>query len=78
MSLFVLEDHLDKELVYERILTWATARYIRDLRPGEVAKDERVLRVLREARTPTFVTIDDWFWNRAHRDRRYAIVYLAL
>lgn len=78
MSLFVLDDHLDVLTVRNRMLGWATARYVRDIRPGEVVKDERVLAVLRTQRTPTFVTIDDWFWSRRHRDQRYCILYLAL
>jgi hypothetical protein len=60
------------------MLRWATAQYVRDIRPGEVVTDERVPAVLRTQRTPTFVTIDDWFWSRRHRDHRYCILYLAL
>jgi hypothetical protein len=34
--------------------------------------------VLQTLRTPTFVTVDRWFWNRQRLDRRYCIIYLAL
>jgi hypothetical protein len=78
VSLFVLDDQLAPSRVRTPILRWATAQYVRDIRPDEVVKDERVLTVLRTQRTPTFVTIDDWFWSRRHRDRRYCILYLAL
>lgn len=78
MSLFILDEHLDEGSVRDQILRWATARFVRDIRPGEVVKDDRILTVLQSLRTPTFVTADDWFWNRDHRDRRYCIVFVAL
>lgn len=78
MSLFVLDDHLQRVQLRDRLLHWATARYVRDIRPGEIVKDDRILSVLRTLRTPTFVTNDDWFWKRGHCDARYCIVYLAL
>jgi hypothetical protein len=76
--LFILDEHLDEQAVRDQVLHWATARYVRDIRPGEVVKDDRILAVLQSLRTPTFVTIDDWFWDRDHLDRRYCIVYVAL
>lgn len=78
MSLFVLDDHLARVAVRERVLRWATARYVRDLRPGEVVKDDRILDILRTLRTPTFVIVDRWFWNRDHRNPGYCLVFLAL
>jgi hypothetical protein len=75
VSLFVLDDHLSVPDVRASLRRWATIEYIRDLRPGEVVEDDRVLALLR---TPTFVTVDRWFWNRQRRDPRYCIVYLAL
>jgi hypothetical protein len=78
VSLFILDEHLDERAVRDQILHWATVRYVRDTRPGEVVKDDRILTVLHSLRMPTFVTADDWFWNRDHRDRRYCIVFVAL
>jgi hypothetical protein len=78
VSLFILDDHLAQSEVRERVLRRATARYVRDLRPGEIVKDDRILTVLQALRMPTFVTVDSWFWNRDHLDRRYCIVYVAL
>jgi hypothetical protein len=78
VSLVVLDDHLSVPDVRASLLRWATVEYMRDLRPGEVVKDDRVLTVLRTLRTPTFVTVDRWFWNPQRRDPRYCIVYLAL
>lgn len=78
MSLFILDDHLARVAVRERVLHWATAQYVRDLRPGEVVKDDRILDILRTLQRPTFISVDHSFWNRDHRDSRYCIVYLAL
>jgi hypothetical protein len=76
--LFVLDEHLDVGLVHDPIVRWATARYVRDIRRGEVVKDERILSILPTLRTPTFVTDDDFFWKRAHCNPRYCIVFVAL
>ncbi len=78
MSLFVLDDHLSPEVVRDPLLRWSTARFLRDVRPSEVIKDERVPSILRMLRTPTFVTIDEGFRNQARRDHRYCILYFAL
>ena len=78
MSQFVLDDQLHPEEVRDSIARWSTARFLRDFRPDEVIKDERVPDILRTLRTPSLVTIDDWFWSRTRRDRRYCILYFAL
>ena len=78
MTQFVLDDQLHTEAVREPISHWSTARFLRDLRPGEVIKDERVPSILRALRRATFITIDDGFWHRNLRDHRYCIVYFAL
>ena len=78
MSRFILDDHLRADRVRDPILRWATAQYIRDVRPGEVVKDDRILMVLRALQTPTFLTLDDWFENPVRRDPRYCILYFAL
>lgn len=78
MSLLVLDDHLSVPDVRAPLLRWATVQYMRDLRPGEVVKDDRILDILRTLPRPTFISVDHSFWNRDHRDRRYCIVYLAL
>jgi hypothetical protein len=76
--LFILDDHLARSAVRERVLCWATAQYVRDLRPGEVVKDERILDILCTLHRPTSVRVDHSFWSRDHRDPRYCIVYVAL
>jgi hypothetical protein len=39
------------------IARWITVQRLRDLRPDQVIKDDRVPALLRELRQPTFVTI---------------------
>jgi hypothetical protein len=78
VSQFVLDDQLDREDVRDPIVRWSTARFLREFRPGEVIKDDRARSILRSLRTPTFVTIDDGFWNQTYRDRRYCILHFAL
>jgi hypothetical protein len=74
----VLDDQLWVAGVHDRIRRWSTVQFLRDIRPDEVIKDERVPLVLRTLRTPTFVTIDSQFWNRRRCDRWYCIVYFDL
>lgn len=78
MSLIVLDDQLLPSLVQAPIQAWATAQRLRDLRPAEVIKDDRVPSLLRELKRPTFVTIDAGFYDRNLCDPAYSILYFAL
>jgi hypothetical protein len=75
VSQFVLDDHLGVVDVRDQVRRWSTATFLRDIRPGEVIEDERIPSLLQTLRTPTFITIDKRFRDRAFRDRRYCIVY---
>ena len=61
MSQIILDDQLFDLEVLLPIARWTTVRRLRDLRPAEVIKDERVPVLLRQLRQPTFVTIDMGF-----------------
>jgi hypothetical protein len=78
VSQFVLDDQLDADVVGAEIARWTTARFVRDIRPGEVIKDDRVPTLLHTLRMPTLVTIDGGFWKRNRRSRRYCILYFRL
>ena len=78
MSQFVLDDQLDPRDVRNPISRWSTARFLREVRPGSVVKDDRVPVVLRALRTPTFISIDAGFYRRTGRDHRYCILFFAL
>lgn len=78
MSLIVLDDQLLPGLVQAPIRVWATAQRLRDLRPAEVIKDDRVPSLLRELKRPTFITIDTGFYDRSLCDPAYCLLYFAL
>jgi hypothetical protein len=78
VSQIILDDQLADAAIRGRLAQWTRAQRLRDLRPGEVIKDERVPMILRELRQPTFMTIDMGFWNSRLRDARYCILCLPL
>jgi hypothetical protein len=78
MSQYIVDDELDPEKVTQVLQQWTTAQRLSTLRPGQVIKDERVPQLLAELKQPTFITIDDGFWNRTHCDDRYCILYFVL
>jgi hypothetical protein len=78
VSQIILDDQLFDLEVLLPIARWATVRRLRDLRPAEVIKDERVPVLLRQLRQPTFVTIDMGFWRKSLRDIRYSVLCFPL
>lgn len=78
MSQIILDDQLFDLEVLIPIARWITVQRLRDLRPGEVIKDERVPVLLRQLCQPTFVTIDMGFWDRKLRDARYCVLCFPL
>ena len=78
MTQIILDAHLNRKKVLMPIQSWTTAQRIVDLRPHEVIKDDRVLQLLHTLKQPTFVTIDDGFWDKNLRHPGYCILYFAL
>jgi len=78
MSQIILDDQLFDVEVLVPLARWITVQRLRELRPNEVIKDDRVPLLLRELRQPTFVTIDMGFWNRDLRDPKYCILCFPL
>lgn len=78
MSQVILDDQIFDEEVLIPIARWTTVQRLRNLRPGEVIKDERVAVILREVAQPTFVTIDMGFWRRELVDAKYCILCFPL
>lgn len=77
MTVIDVGEHIviDPEIVHGRMTFRATRiPYAAELD----AADDRILAVLQTLRTPTLVPVDDWFWDRDHRDRRYCTVFVAL
>jgi hypothetical protein len=78
MSQLILDDQLSARQVLAPIRHWITAQFLRELRPNERIPDARVPEILRTLRQPTFITIDQGFWNRRWCHLQYAILYFAL
>ncbi|MBI1926164.1 hypothetical protein HYR99_18170 [Candidatus Poribacteria bacterium] len=77
MTQIILDEHLDPEKMLPALRSWTTVQRIVDVRPGEVIKDDRVLQLLHTLKQPTFVTIDDGFWDKNLRHPGYCILYFA-
>ena len=78
MSQLVLDDQLDLHVLLPPLEAWITAVRLQSLRPGEHILDNRVPEILRTLKTPTFVTIDQGFWNRRLCHSGYCIVYFEM
>ena len=78
MSQIILDDQLFDLEVLIPLARWITVQRLRDLRPTEVIKDDRVPVILRQLRQPTFLTIDMGFWGPELRDPRYCILCFPL
>ncbi len=61
MGQIILDEQIFDTEVLIPLTQWITVQRLRDLRPDQVIKDERVPVILRELRQPTFVTIDMGF-----------------
>ncbi len=75
--MIVLDEQLMGRGIAGDIARWYTGsvRFVTDLRPGTVIKDDAIPILLREQRSPIFVTINVRdFWQRAQADSRYCIV----
>jgi hypothetical protein len=76
--LLILDDQLSaSEVLLPLRRRWMAVR-LQTLRPAELILDERIPEILRAQREPTFLTIDQGFWNRTLADRRYCVLYFAL
>lgn len=78
MSQLVLDDQLDAVAVLRPVLKWSKAVFVRDLRPREHIRDERIPEILLTVRQPTLVTIDHDFWKRSWCHPGYGIISVDL
>ena len=78
MTAFILDDQLAPDQVEIPLRRWLKVAYLRDARPNEVIKDDRVETILHALRQPTFITIDRDFWSTDLRHPRYCVLYFAL
>lgn len=78
MSLLVMDDQLKARQLIEPIRKWAKVQRLAELRPGERILDERVPEILRSLKEPTFITIDQGFWDRGWCGPHYCILHFSL
>jgi len=77
--LLVIDAALSDADVLEPLQNLMNTRSIRDVRPHEIVKDDRVPVLLRELLSPTFITIDEaGFWHRHLCSDVYCILCFAL
>jgi hypothetical protein len=78
MSQLILDDQLNVGRLLPPIRKWTTAQRLGELRPHQRILDDRVPEILRTLKQPTFVTIDQDFWDRDYCHLGYCILYFAL
>ena len=79
--MIVLDEQLLGRDLEKQIAHWyrGTIRFINDLRPNTVIKDDAIPQLLRQQDQPTFVTINERdFWRRVPIDNRYCVVCFTL
>jgi hypothetical protein len=79
--MIVLDEQLLGRGIEGAIAHWypSSVRFITELRPGTVIKDEAIPTLLAQANEPTFVTINETdFWRRVAITDRFCVVCLAL
>lgn len=79
--MIILDEQLLGTGTAEAISKWSRSRvrYIVDLRPGTVIKDNAIPSLLRRVRQPTFVTINVTdFWRRIPADEHYCVLCFPL
>jgi hypothetical protein len=79
--MIVLDEQLLRFDLEIHIREWypGAVRFITDLRPDTVIKDDGIPALLRSQRQATFVTINESdFWRKISPDRRFCVVCFAL
>ena len=79
--MIVLDEQLLGRNLETEIGRWyrGTVRFIIDLRPNTVIKDDAIAGILQQQRQPTFVTINEQdFWRKIGIDHRFCVVCFTL
>jgi hypothetical protein len=78
VSQFVLDEQLHVVDVLAALRRWGKCQLPHDLRPGQRVLDDRVPEILRDFNQPTFLTIDQGFWDARYCHPGYCcILYFA-
>ena len=79
--MIILDEQLLGRNLENEISHWyqGAVRFITDLRPHTVIKDDAIPKLLQQENQPTFVTINEHdFWRKIQANRRYCVVCFAL
>jgi hypothetical protein len=79
--MIILDEQLLGRGLEQKIEAWyrGSVRFITDLRPNTVIKDDAIPLLLRQQSAPTFVTINETdFWQRVSIDAAFCIVCFTL
>ena len=79
--MIILDEQLQGRSIEDHIARWyaGQVRFITELRPDTVIKDDAIPALLRTVTLPTFVTINEVdFWRRVAASDRYCIVCVAV
>ncbi len=79
--MIVLDEQLMGRGIKEEIAKWyrGSVKFVTDLRPESVIKDDAIPGLLRAQNSPTFITINvSDFWCKVAADKKYCIVCFAL
>lgn len=79
--MIVLDEQLLGRNIEVEIAKWykGTVKFILDLRPNSVIKDDGIAELLRQQNQPTFITINEKdFWREIAIDSQYCVVCFTL
>lgn len=79
--MIILDEQLLGRGLEQKIATWypGSVRFITDLRPNTVIKDDAIPFLLRQLSEPTFVTINESdFWQRIAIDSQFCTICFTL
>jgi hypothetical protein len=78
MAQFIADEQLDERKVLGPLRRQFSICRIQELRPNEHILDDRIPEILLTLRKPTFITIDQGFWDRRFCNAGYSILCFAL
>jgi hypothetical protein len=79
--MLVLDEQLLGRDLEDMLARWyrGPVRFITDLRPGTVIKDDAIPLLLRQHHRATFITINETdFWQKVRIDRHFGVICCAL
>lgn len=79
--MIILDEQLLEHDIEESISKWyrGTVRFVTELRPNTIIKDDAIPQLLRQQNQPTFITINERdFWRKVVINEQFCVVCLTL